>query len=175
MFVVEYISRQGMAASSQWMVISAPWMSMQRDLIKPRPMIISERSMLRSTTCSDWFINLLACSSEKLNLVSVLVLVARTPAPVDHCPSCLVFFTGSLSDFALFRIDSLAPELARALTSWVLNFMSFLPSGMTSLTNIIGLKCMCFSFLLDLVFYHYQLAFAEFLIVEHHVMIYPSY
>ena len=40
-FVVEYMSRQGMAASSHLMVMSAPWISMPRDLIKSRPIIIS--------------------------------------------------------------------------------------------------------------------------------------
>ena len=107
--------------------------------------------MLRSTTCSDWLISLLACSSGKLKLVAVLVLVARTPAAVDHCRSWLVFLTGSLSALALARIDSLDPESTRDLTSRVLDCLSFLPSGMNSSTKIIGLKCTCFSFLLDLV------------------------
>ena len=40
-FVVEYMSRHGMVSSSQWMVISAPCMSMPRDLIKSLPIIIS--------------------------------------------------------------------------------------------------------------------------------------
>ena len=52
-FVVESMSRQRMVESSQLMVVSVPWMSMTRDLIKLRPLIISQRSMLRSTTCSD--------------------------------------------------------------------------------------------------------------------------
>ena len=92
--------------------------------------------MLRSTTCSELLISLLSCSSGKLKLVAVLVLLVRTPADVDQCRSCLVFLTDSLSVFSLVRIDSLAPESTRSLTS---------------LTKIIGLKCMCFSFLLDLV------------------------
>ena len=46
----------------------------------------------------------------KLKLVAVLVLVVRTPAAVDHCRSCLVFLTDSLSALALARIDSLAPD-----------------------------------------------------------------
>ena len=87
----------------------------------------------------------------KLKLVAVLVLVVRTPAAVDHCSSCLVFLTGSLSDLALLRIYSLAPESTSALTSQVLDCLSFLPSVISSLTKIIGLKCTCFSFLLDLV------------------------
>ena len=90
--------------------------------------------------------NLLACSSGKLKLVAVLVLVMRTPAAVDHCHSFLVFLTGSLSVLALARIDSLAPESTRALTRQVLECLPFLPAGMTSLTKIIGLKCLCFSF-----------------------------
>ena len=107
--------------------------------------------MSRSTTCSDWLISLLVCSSGKMRLVAILVLVVRTPAAVDHCHSCLVFLTDSLSALALARIYSVAPESTRALTSRVLECLSFLPAGMTSLTKIIGLKCTCFSFLLDLV------------------------
>ena len=107
--------------------------------------------MLRSTTCSDWLISLLAYSSGKLKRVAVLVFVARTPAAVDQCSYCLVFLTGSLSALDLARIDSLAPESTRDLNSRVLDCLSFLPSGMTSLTKIIGLKCMCFSFFLGLV------------------------
>ena len=107
--------------------------------------------MLRSTTCSDWLISLSACSSGKLKLVAIFVFVVRTPAVVDHCRSFLFFFTFSLSALALARIDSLAPESNRALTSRVLECLSFLPAGMTSLTKIIGLKCVCFSFFLDLV------------------------
>ena len=95
-------------------------------------------------------ISLLPCSSGKLKLVAVLVLEARTPAAVDHCCSCLVFLNVSLSAFTLVRIDSLDPESTRALTSRVLDCLSFLPSWITSLTKIIGLKCMCFSLLLDL-------------------------
>ena len=82
--------------------------------------------------------------------------MVRTPAAVDHCCSFLVFLTGSLSDLALARIESLAPELIRALTSRVLDFLSFLPAVMNSLTKIIGLKCMCFSLFLDLVHYSRQ-------------------
>ena len=107
--------------------------------------------MLRSTTCSDLLISLLEYSSGKLKFVAVLVLVARTPVDVDHCRSCLVFLTENLSDFALVMIDSLAPELTRALTSRVLDCLYFLTSGMNSSTKIIGLKCMCFSFLLDFI------------------------
>ena len=107
--------------------------------------------MLRSTTCSDWLISLLACSSGKLKLVAVLVLVVRTPAAVDHCRSCLVFLTDYLYTLALARIDSLASELNRDFNSQVLDCFSFLPAGMTSLKNIIGLKCTCFSFFSDLV------------------------
>ena len=108
--------------------------------------------MLRSTTCSDWLISLLAYSSGKLQLISVLVLVVRTPADVDHCYSWLFFLTGSLSAFSLVEIDALAPESTRALTSWVLDCMYFFSAGMTSLTKIIGLKCMCFSFLFGFIF-----------------------
>ena len=97
--------------------------------------------MLRSNKCSDLLISLLACSSGKLKLVAVFVLVVRTPAAVDHCRSFLVFLTGSLSALALARIDLLAPESTRALTRRVLDCLSFLPAGMTSLTKIIGLKC----------------------------------
>ena len=79
------------------------------------------------------------------------MLVARKPAAVDHCSSCLVFLTGSLSAFDLVRIYSLYPESTRALTNRVLDCLSFLTSGMTSLTKIIGLYCMCFNLLLDLV------------------------
>ena len=107
--------------------------------------------MLRPTSCRDWLISLLACSSGKLKLVAILVLVVRTPAAVDHCRSFLVFLTGSFSILALARIDSLAPELTRALTRRVLDCLPFLPARMTSLTKIIGLKCLCFSFFLDLV------------------------
>ena len=107
--------------------------------------------MLGSTTCSDLLIGLLACSLGKLKLVAVLVLVVRTPADVEHCRSCLVFLTGSFSDLPLLRIDSLAPESTMALISRLLDCLSFLPAGMTSFTNIIGLECTSFSFLLDLV------------------------
>ena len=107
--------------------------------------------MLRSTTCSDRLISLLSCSSGKLKLVAILVLVVRIPAAVDHCRSYLVFLTGSFPALALARIYSLAPESTRALTSRVLDCISFLPAGTTSLKKIIGLKCTCFSFLLDLV------------------------
>ena len=100
---------------------------------------------------SDLLIILLACSSGKLKLVAVFVLVVRTPAAVDHCCYFLVFFTCSLSDLALARIDSLAPESTRYLTSLVLDCLPFLPTVMTSFTKIIGLKCVCFSFFLDLV------------------------
>ena len=141
-----------MAALSQWMVMSAPWMSIPRDLIKSRQIFILYWSMLRATTCSDWVISLLACSSGKLKLVAVLVLVVRTPAAVEHCRSCLVFLTWSLSNLALARMESLAPESTRSLTSRVLECLSFLPSGMTSSTKIVGLKCVCFSFFLDLVY-----------------------
>ena len=96
-FDVEYMLRQWMAASFLWMVMSEPWMSMPRELIKSWPIIISYRLILRSATCSDWLISLLQCSSGKLKLGAVLVLVVRTPAAVDHCISCLVFFIGSLS------------------------------------------------------------------------------
>ena len=107
--------------------------------------------MFRSTTCRDWLISLLACSSGKLKLVAVLVLVVRTSATVDHCCSWLVFFNGSLPALSLVRIEPLAPESTRALTSRVLDCLYFFTAGMTSLTKIIGLKCTCFSFLLDLV------------------------
>ena len=150
-FVVESMLRHGMAALSQWMSMSAPWTSMPRELIKSRPKIISSQLILRSTTCSDWLINLLACSSGKLELVAVLVLVVRTSAAVDQCHSCLVFFTGSLSAFDLVRMDSLAPGSTRSLTSRFLDCLSFLPTVMTSLTKMIGLKWACFSFLEDLV------------------------
>ena len=113
--------------------------------------------MSRSTTCSDWLINLLACISGKLKLVAVLVLVVRTPSDVDHCRSSLVFFTGGFSSFALVRIYSLSPESTRYLTSQVLDCLSFLPDGITSLTDIIGLKWTCFSFLLDLVCLYFLL------------------
>ena len=108
--------------------------------------------MLRSTTCSDWLISLLACSSGKLKLVAILLLVVRAPAAVDRCRSFLIFLTGSLSALVLARIDSLAPELTRDLTRRVLDCLPFLPAGMTSLIKIIGLKCLCFSFFLDLVY-----------------------
>ena len=78
------------------------------------------------------------------------MLVVRTPAAVDHCRSCLVFLAGSLSALALARIDPLAPESTRDLTSRVLDCLYFLPDGLTSLTKVIGLKCTCFSFFLDL-------------------------
>ena len=76
--------------------------------------------------------------------------MVRTPSAVEHCRSCLVFLTGSFSDFALARIDSIAPELTRGLTSRVLECLSFLPSRMNSLKKIIRLKFTCFSFLLGL-------------------------
>ena len=101
--------------------------------------------------CSDLLISLLACSSGKLKLVAIFVLVVRISAAVDHCRSFLVFLTGGLSALALVRIDSLTPESTRDLTIRVLNCLPFLPSGMTSLTKIIGLKCLCFSFFLALV------------------------
>ena len=107
--------------------------------------------MFRWTTCSDWLIFLLVCSSGKLKLVAVFGLVVRTPAAVDHCSSFLVFLTGSLSALSLARIYSLAPDLTRALTGRFLDYLSFLPAEMTSLTKIIGLKCLCFSLFLDFV------------------------
>ena len=70
------------------------------------------------------------------------MLVVRTPAALDHCRSFLFFFTVSLSDLALARIDSLAAESTRDLTRRVLDYLSFLPAGITSLTKIIGLKCL---------------------------------
>ena len=70
---------------------------------------------------------------------------------VDHCRSCLVLLTGSFSVFALVSIYSLAPESTRALTIRVLDWLSLLPAGIISLKLIIGLKCTCFSLLLDLV------------------------
>ena len=115
--------------------------------------------MLRLTTCSDWLISLLECSLGNLKLVAVLVLVVRTPAAVDHCCYCLVFLTDSFSDLDLVRIDSLSPELTRALTSRVLDYMSLFTAGMTSLTKIIGLKCTCCSFLLDLVCLYFLVGF----------------
>ena len=93
--------------------------------------------MLRSNTCSDLLIILLAFSSGKLKLVAILVLVVRTPAAVDHCRYFLVFLTVSLSDLALARIYSLAPESTRDLTRRVFDCLPFLPAGMTSLTKII--------------------------------------
>ena len=84
--------------------------------------------MLRSTTCRDWLISLLACSSGNLKLVAILVLVVRIPAAVDHCRSFLLFLTGSLSALALARIDSLSPESTRALTRRVLDCLPFLPA-----------------------------------------------
>ena len=107
--------------------------------------------MLRSTTCSDWLISLLVCSSRKLKLFAIFVLVVSTPAAVDHCHYFLIFLTFSLSALALARIDSLAPESTRDLTRQVLDCLPFLTAGITSLTKIIGLKCLCFSFFLDLV------------------------
>ena len=107
--------------------------------------------MLRSTTFINWLISLFGWISGKMKLVSVLVLLVRAPAAVYHCPYCLVFFIGSLSDLSLVRIDSLAPESTRALTSRVLECLYLLPAGVTILTKIIGLKCMCLGFLLDLV------------------------
>ena len=95
-------------------------------------------------------VNLLECSSGKLKLVAVLVLVARTPAAVDHCCSCLVLLTGIVSDFTLVMIYSLSPESTRYLISRVLYCLSFLPDVMNSLTKIIGVKWTCFSFLEDL-------------------------
>ena len=80
------------------------------------------------------------------------MLVVKTPADVDYFSSLLVFLTGSLSALALARIYSLALESTRALTRRVLDCMPFLPAGMTSLTKIIRLKCLCFSFFLDLVY-----------------------
>ena len=76
--------------------------------------------MLRSTTCIDLLISLLACSSGKLKLVAVFVFMVRTPVAVDHCFSFLVFLTGSLSALALERIDSVASESTRDLPSQVL-------------------------------------------------------
>ena len=96
-------------------------------------------------------ISLLAYSSGKLELVSVLVLVVRTSAAVDHCCFYSVFLTERLSDFSLVIIYSLVPESTRDLTSRVLDCLSFLTAELTSLTKIIGLKCTSFSLLLDVV------------------------
>ena len=49
-----------------------------RDLINSRPIIISQRLMLRSTTCIDLLIDLLACSSGNLKLVAILVVALFT-------------------------------------------------------------------------------------------------
>ena len=46
---------------------------------------------------------------------------------MDHCRSCLVFLTGSLSALALVRIDSLGTELTRYLTSRVLDCLRDVP------------------------------------------------
>ena len=132
--------------------------------------------MLRLITCSYWLINLLACISRKLKLVSVLVLVVRTTADFNHCRSWLVFLNVTLSDFDLVRIDSLDHESTRALTSLSLDCLSFLPAGMTSLTKIIGLKWTCFSFLKYFDFLSfYWLDCAECLIGKNHVILYLSY
>ena len=116
---------------------------------------------MRSNTCSDLLISLLACSSGELKIVAALLLLVRTPEAVDRCHSWLVFLPESFSGFALVRIDSLAPELTGDLNSRVLDCLFFLTAEMTSLTKIIGLKCTCFSLLLDficllflLVFFH---------------------
>ena len=82
------------------------------------------------------------------HLPKVSALATRGTA-VDHCRSCLVFLTGSLSDFALVMIDSISPESNRALTSRDLDCLSFLPYRMTSLTKRVGLNWTYFSFLLD--------------------------
>ena len=79
------------------------------------------------------------------------MLVVRISEAVDHCHYFLVFLTGFFSDFYLERIDSLALESTRALTSRVLDCLYCLPAGMTGLTKITGLKCTCLSFLLGLV------------------------
>ena len=50
------------------------------------------------------------------------------------------------------RIESLDTDLTRDLNILVLDCLSFLPDGMTSLKKIIGLKCTRFSLLLDLVY-----------------------
>ena len=107
--------------------------------------------MLSSTTCSYWLISLLAWSSGKLKVVTIFVLVVRTPAAVDHCRYFLVFLTGRLSALVLAIIDSLTPESTRALTRQAFDCLLFLPAGMNSLTKIIGLKCLCFSLFLDFV------------------------
>ena len=59
--------------------------------------------------------------------------MVRIPAVVVHFRSFLVFLTGILSALALARIDSLALESTRALTSQVLDCLSSLPAGMISL------------------------------------------
>ena len=76
------------------------------------------------------------------------MLLVRKPAAVYHCRSCLVFLNGSFSALSLLRIDSLLTDSTRALTSRVLDYISFLPDGMTSLTEILGLKCICVQFLI---------------------------
>ena len=83
-----------------------------------------------------------------MKLVADLLLVGRITEDVDHCSSCLVFLTGSLSAFALEMIDSLTPESTRALTRRVLDCLPLLPAGMTSLKKIIVLKWTCLSLLL---------------------------
>ena len=119
--------------------------------------------MLRLTTCSDWLNILLACHSEKLKLVAFLVSMVMTPAAVDNCLSCLVFLTDSFSDIALLMIDSIAPQSTRAFTRQVSDFQYLLPSGMTKLTKIIGLKCTEFSDLLDLFCLSSLVGFCRFL------------
>ena len=73
------------------------------------------------------------------------------------------------------RIEPLAPESTRDLTSRVLDCLSFLPDVMTRLTKIIGLKCLCFSFSLDLVCFYFLDGFNRVLIGEHHLMLYLSF
>ena len=78
-------------------------------------------------------------------------MVARTPTAVDQYCYCLIFLTGSFSDFYLVIRDSLDPESTRDFTSRLLDCLSLLPAGNNSLTKIIGMKWTGFSFLLDLV------------------------
>ena len=99
---------------------------------KPKKKPINTRT---SFFCMYWYFSI---SPEKYFWPQYMYLTLSPNNGFCWCPLGKLFHLG-------------LEQLTRALTSWVLDFLYFLPAGMTSLTKIIALKCMCFNFFLDLV------------------------
>ena len=96
--------------------------------------------MLRSTTCSDWLISLIACSSLKLKLVAILVLVLFN----------IVFFTW----YGLTSYSLVLPVSIYAFVFWLWSICY-------RLLYTLGLRCISVS--LQVKFF--QLYFCYFTIV----------